>query len=277
MDFRKALTEALKTCGEQAADPILFYCALCDMVGNDLLLKPQVEAFHSLNKTFLLVETMAHNPEPRTIGELLEKCQNQPDAPRRVCLKWIHTIFEFYYRAKHVNEEQSEQLLQSLAADLSPFMATEEESVAPPKPKKAEKKIPRKTPKSVKSVAPAPVIATPTIAKSLQTATQQSLKIVQAPIPYIPDQAWVYVAEGSPIVHVSADCPHIRPALNLTMYRATYERAKYKDFVRVNNLKKNTSEYYCLSKNHCPPICPKCGEFTPILSYRNPKREYKQL
>ena len=119
MDFRKALTEALKICGEQAADPILFYYALCDMVGNDLLLKPQVEAFHSLNKMFLLVETLAHNPEPRTIGELLEKCQNQPDAPRRVCLKWIHTIFEFYYRAKHVNEEQSEQLLQSLAADQS--------------------------------------------------------------------------------------------------------------------------------------------------------------
>ena len=99
MDFRKALTGALKICGEQASDPLLFYYALCDMTGNDLLLKPQVETFHHFNKTFNLVEAMVQNPEPRTIGELLEKCKSQPDAPVKICLQWIHTLFEFYYRA----------------------------------------------------------------------------------------------------------------------------------------------------------------------------------
>ena len=147
-----------------------------------------------------------------------------------------------------------------------------------PKPKKARKKTPRKAHNSVNTAAHTPNITAPTTVQSVSVGcAQPSLKIIQAPTPFIPDKAWVYVAEGSPIVHVSPDCPHIRPALNLTMYRATYERAKYKDFVRINNLKKNTSTYYYLSRNHCPPICPKCGEFTPILSYRNPKREYKQL
>ena len=99
MEFRKALTGALKICGERASDPILFYYALCDMIGNDLLLKPQLAEFNHFNKTFDLVKTMAQNPELRTIGELLEKCKSQPDAPFKLCLKWIHTIFEFYYRA----------------------------------------------------------------------------------------------------------------------------------------------------------------------------------
>lgn len=147
-----------------------------------------------------------------------------------------------------------------------------------PKPKKARKKAPCKAHNTVNTLAPAPNITARTAVQSVSVgSTQASLKIVQASIPYFPDKAWVYVAERSPIVHVSADCPHIRPALNLTIYRATYERAKYKDFVRINNLKKNPSTYYYLSRNHCPPLCPKCGEFTPILSYRNPKREYKQL
>ena len=101
MEFRKALTGALKICGEQASDPFLFYCALCDIVGNNLSLKPQLEKFHHFNKTFDLVKTMAQKPEPRTIGELLEKCKSQPDAPVKLCLKWIHTLFECYYRANH--------------------------------------------------------------------------------------------------------------------------------------------------------------------------------
>jgi hypothetical protein len=147
-----------------------------------------------------------------------------------------------------------------------------------PKPKKAKKKAPRKAHNTVNTVAPTPNITAPTIVQSVSVGSAQaSLKIVHASIPYIPDKAWVYVAEGSPIVHVSADCPHIRPALNLTLYKATYERARYKDFVRVNNITKHTWDNYDISKNHCPPICSKCGEFTPILSYRNPKREYKQL
>ena len=99
MDFRKALAKALNICGERAVDPTLLYYALCDAIGNNLQLKPQAEAFHHFNKTFNLVSTMAQNPEPRTIGLLLERCKTQSDAPVKLCLKWIHTLFEFYYRA----------------------------------------------------------------------------------------------------------------------------------------------------------------------------------
>ena len=101
MDFRKALTKARNICGERADDPMLLYYALSDVIGNDLQLKSQLEVFHYFNKTFDLVKTMAQNPEPRTIGELLEKCRSQPDAPVKLCLKWTHTLFEFYYRASY--------------------------------------------------------------------------------------------------------------------------------------------------------------------------------
>ena len=32
---------------------------------------------------------------------LLEKCKQQPDAPVKLCLNWIHTLFIFYYRTNH--------------------------------------------------------------------------------------------------------------------------------------------------------------------------------
>ena len=100
MQFKMALQRALSLCGERAGDPFLFYCALCDTVGNELRLKSQVEVFHYFNKTLHLIEAMAQNPEPRTIGELLEKCKSQPDASVKLCLKWIHTLFEFYYQKR---------------------------------------------------------------------------------------------------------------------------------------------------------------------------------
>ena len=97
MDFRKALAKALNICGERAVDPTLLYFALCDAIGNDLPLKPQAESFHHFNQTCQIVETMAKDPDPRMILTLLEKCTEQPDAPEKLCLKWIHTLFVFYY------------------------------------------------------------------------------------------------------------------------------------------------------------------------------------
>ena len=97
MDFRKALSTALGICGERAVDPTLLYYALCDAIGNDLQLKPQAESFHHFNQTCQIVETMAKDPDPRMILTLLEKCKKQPDAPEKLCLRWIHTLFVFYY------------------------------------------------------------------------------------------------------------------------------------------------------------------------------------
>ena len=101
MDFRNVLVEALKICGEHADDPFLLYCALCDKAGNNYALLPQVELFHHLNKTYRLVAEMKKNPEPKMIGLLLEKCKQQPDAPVKLCLNCIHTLFIFYYRTNH--------------------------------------------------------------------------------------------------------------------------------------------------------------------------------
>ena len=101
MDFRKVLTEALKICGEHADDPFLLYCAICDKAGNDLVLAPQITAFNNFNKTYRLVLEMKQNPDPRKILALLEKCKQQPDAPVKLCLNWIHTLFVFYYRTNY--------------------------------------------------------------------------------------------------------------------------------------------------------------------------------
>lgn len=99
MDFRNVLVEALKICGEHADDPFLLYCALCDKAGNNYALLPQVELFHHLNKTYRLVAEMKQDPDPRKILTLLEKCKEQPDAPDKLCLNWIHILFVFYYPA----------------------------------------------------------------------------------------------------------------------------------------------------------------------------------
>lgn len=101
MDFRTILANAIRTCGEHADDPFLLYCALCDLVGNDYALSPQVEIFHYFNKTYRLVAEMKQNPDPRKILALLEKCKQQPDTPVKLCLNWIHTLFIFYYRTNH--------------------------------------------------------------------------------------------------------------------------------------------------------------------------------
>jgi hypothetical protein len=101
MDFRNVLIEALKICGEHADDPFLLYCTLCDCARNDYTVSPQVEAFDRFNKTYRLVLEMRQNPDPRKILALLEKCKQQPDAPVKLCLNWIHTLFVFYYRTNY--------------------------------------------------------------------------------------------------------------------------------------------------------------------------------
>ena len=257
MEFRKALAEALKICGKDASDPLLFYYALCDMTGNDLLLKPQLEAFHHFNKTFNLVEAMAQNPEPRMIGTLLERCMEQPDASEKLCLKWIHTIFEFYYRAKHGERKDTEQILESLEADL---FEPELEGLDLPNPKPKQKKPgAKRTPKAnAKAPVPAKVAAPPA-----QAAPGQS----------IPDDAYVYLDKSSPVIHISKQCPCLCNPTNMTLYWAAYKTARFKDYLRVNNIKRGaqTGADYTKALSHTPPICQICGNFIPQLPCVHPK------
>lgn len=213
---------------------------------------------------------MKRDPEPRMIGTLLKKCKEQPDAPVKLCLKWIHTLFEFYYRAKHTESEKTEQILRSVEKD---YFEPEQEGLNLPKPKQKKMRAQKQQKKAVfvgvKQPRYIPKLPAPkaTLPPFPQGAVYRSL----------PDNAYVYLAEGSPIIHVSSECPCLRPSLNQTLYKATYQRARYKDYVRVNNIQVHTTSNYALSQSHQPPVCAKCGDFTPILSYRNPKRVYKQL
>ena len=283
MDFRKALAKALGICGERAVDPTLLYYALCDAIGNDLQLKSQLEVFHYFNKTFDLVKTMAQNPEPRTIGELLEKCKSQPDAPVKLCLKWIHTLFECYYRVSHGEKDATEQILKSVAED---FFEPEQEGLKLPKNKPKKEAQKKHAPAIKPNAAPVPINAqkphTPINAQNPPLGQSQFIpkrfsQISNAVYKTLPDKACVYKAENERQLHVSSQCPCIRPALNQTLYKATYERARYKDFVTVNGLTKNTTAYQQMSLGHVPPICSVCGGFTPIMFYKPQKVTYKQL
>ena len=270
MEFRKALTGALKICGEQASDPILMYCALCDMTGNDLQIKPHLEAFHHFNRNFHLVETMAQNPEPRTIGELLEKCKSQPDAPVKLCLKWIHTLFEFYYRASHGEKDATEQILKSIEED---FIEPEHEGIVLPRQKKPKQKAPRRQP----STPPITVQNQSNFLPVKRYISKTSRPLSNAIYKVLPDNTCVYKSENERHLHLSTQCPCIRPALNLMLYKATYDRARYKDFVTLNGFTKNTTAYQQMSRSHIPPVCAICGDFTPILFHKPQKIIYKQL
>lgn len=277
MDFRKALTRALHIAGESAVDPTLLYYALCDVVGNDLILKPQAESFHHFNKTCQIVETMAKEPDPRMILTLLEKCKEQPDAPEKLCLRWIHTVFEIYYRANHGDQAQTEQVLKSIEQD---FIEPEQEGLHLPNPRKKKLKpvrghrLPAASP-----AAPQAQRATP---PPRATPIGQGAAGANAPLPgavykVLPDDVCVYKAESDRHLHVSPQCPSIRPALNQTLYHATYDRARYKDYVTVNGITKNTTAIQGAARSHLPPVCAICGGFTPILFRKPTKITYKQL
>ena len=278
--FKMALNSALTFCEGQSRDVQVLYGALRDVIRDDYSLKAQLEQFCSADRSLHMVEQLQKTPEPKMIGILMEKCKGQSVAPANLCLQWIHAIFEFYYRASH-SESLAEQVLKSVEADFPE--PVQEGLVFPTRKKPKESKKAKKTSDASSGKAsvvspdspPTPPAATKQNASS-KTLPKAKKSAPVSPVFYIPDTAYVYLAEGSPIVHVSADCPHIRPALGLTIYRATYQRAKYKDYVRVNNITKHISGNFYASEKHCPPICPRCGDFTPILSYRNPKRVYKQ-
>ena len=305
MDFRDAMLGALKICGKRAGDTHFFYSAMCDAVGNDLILKPQLEAFHHFNTKYHIVEAMSANPEPKTIGLLLEKCKEQPDAPVKLCLRWIHTLFEFYYQESHTKSEETERILRSVEKD---YFEPEQEGIVLPKPKKERQKSPRKVPQ--KQVAssqkqanpakrqtnpPAKVAKSPAKpAKSPQNPKIPQSKIVMAsgmpgiaphikglkPIaPFalpnakykeLDDMAIVYQSGATPHLHVSCQCPGLQYAT--TIYKGKYSKARGKDFLRMYGFRDQK-----LAKHHIPPLCKTCGDFVPEIAGQVPKQTIKDL
>ena len=274
MDFRHVLIEAFKICGEHADDPFLLYSALCDCARNDYTVSPQVEMFHRFNKTYGLVAEMKRNPEPRMIGTLLERCREQPDAPKS-CLKWIYTIFEFYYRAKHGEQKDTEQILQSLEADL---FEPEFEGLDLPNPKPKQKKAGAKCTPKVNTPNPAPANATPQLKSPLPLALPQRMLLTRKRRPYtkyksFPDDTYVYMSANTPIIHISSQCPKLNPPYGfMILYRGSYKKARDKDFAELHHFYDSS-----LAQNYTPLVCSLCGDFKPEVPGQVNPRIYLEL
>ena len=85
----------------------MLYNMLCDIARNDYELVGQIESFYYLDKSFHLVKNISMQPEPRIIGRLLADCESQSEISSKVCLRWIYTVFEFYYRLAHTTHKCS--------------------------------------------------------------------------------------------------------------------------------------------------------------------------
>lgn len=82
------------------------------------------------------------------------------------------------------------------------------------------------------------------------------------PMPIPPDNAYVYFGEDTSTLHLSGACPCLK---NKTVYRTTYDHARYKNFLRTSPSLKH--RYLCrLSKTHNPKLCRRCGSFIPTFA-----------
>ena len=77
------------------------------------------------------------------------------------------------------------------------------------------------------------------------------------PITPPPMNAFVYLSEGSRLIHISKECPGLRDAGRVK--RLSYARARLLDIID----QKSTDGKSGIPK---PPICRKCGDFTPKTS-----------
>lgn len=82
------------------------------------------------------------------------------------------------------------------------------------------------------------------------------------PMPIPPDNAYVFYTNGSPTLHLSAECPCLK---DKTIYRTTYDHARYIDFLRTRATLGHRYSYR-LSKSHKPKLCRRCGSFTPTFA-----------
>ena len=95
--------------------------------------------------------------------------------------------------------------------------------------------------------------------------------------PRIPEDAYVYLSDSSLELHLTPACPKLSRAPDNSVLRATFDKARYKDYARIAGLNKNTTGYYYASKKHVPPICPICGNFIHTLQKGEKKLKFRQL
>ena len=82
------------------------------------------------------------------------------------------------------------------------------------------------------------------------------------PMPIPPDNAYVFYTNDLPMLHLSSECPCLK---NKTVYRTTYDHARYRDYLRTKPSLKHRYSYR-LSKAHKPKLCRRCGNFTPTFA-----------
>ena len=88
------------------------------------------------------------------------------------------------------------------------------------------------------------------------------------PMPIPPDNAYVYLCEDTPTLHISGECPCLKDSSQI--YRTTYDHARKLDFKKTHlsgyswfYKVRHTGSITRLSKNHKVHICRRCGDFTP--------------
>lgn len=88
------------------------------------------------------------------------------------------------------------------------------------------------------------------------------------PMPIPPDNAYVYLCEDTPMLHISGECPCLKGSSQI--YRTTYDHARKLDFKKTYlsgyswfYKVRHTGSITRLSKNHKVHICRSCGYFTP--------------
>lgn len=232
----------MKICGERAVDSRLLYYALCDEIGNDLQLKPQADAFYHFNKTYLIVEVLAKDSDPK---------------------------MDFFKRKRHKDKKKQRSI--TVASVAPQVIAKTAQKVALPQQPKPSK--PPKIPKRLQNPAASVVLIeqsqglAPYI-KYLKTIAPYAL--VNSIYKALPDDAVVYVSDTGTHIHVSPQCVSLNCAP--TVYQGTYEQARYKDFFRMYGFYDQR-----LASYHIPPLCQNCGRFKPILASGNSKIIYKEL
>ena len=269
MDFRAILIEALERCKEDSKEPQMLYNMLCDIARNDYELEGQIESFYYLDKNFHLVKNISMQPEPRIIGRLLADCESQSEISSKVCLRWIYTVFEFYYRLAHTRWNGVGKALNALETDLF-----EEEQEGLRLPNKGKEKSADINKKGGESAPPSPASNPARSVKAYQAKQSKPIMVeaVNGGAPLFkglkaykkfaipgavytsfPDDAVVYMGE-SPVLHTTNKCSSLKNAP--VVYKGDYKSARKNDFFRVYQCYDNF-----LIEHHPTPCCSRCYDF----------------
>ena len=281
MNFKVALYRAIRICGESVSDPFSLHCALCDLIGNDHAALQQAEEIFALNQRLYLLDTLKRNTNAESVSALLKYCEAEDDLPRRRYLSYIRYLFEYYYQEQCGSKEDAKNILYAISTDFyreDPTGAVTPWEVAHAE-KERERLLEKKAPSSPDKMPSAPLapqkkspVPITVRASAASTSAVSAPHIPNARYRLLPEDTCVYKAIGSPVLHISNQCPCLRPSLGLTIQKGVYSRARYVDYYRVHHVYDREG-----AETHVPPVCKTCGSFTPMPLAVYQKTKYRAI